>query len=226
MRMMVPARLTPALHTSSFTAWQALPTRHRDTADQDELIEDGYRSQAWLLSVACEAVLRRALSERVSLILEGVHVQPEIAEMIPADSDAVVVPMTLAVLKPKTLRKRLRGRGKIATARRAERYLEHFDEIWTLQSQLLSEADRHGVPIIPNTAKEEVVQHVITLIINALEKDFDATPEDVFGVAPESGDDGDDEGDDVAVARDEDGEASGDGERDGEGDGGKDATAE
>ena len=113
----------------------------------------------------------------------------------------------------------------------SERYLEHFDEIWTLQSQLLSEADRHGVPIIPNTAKEEVVQHVITLIINALEKGFDATPEEVFGVAPESGDDGDPGSDDPGEADasgdgsgDGDGVASGDGDGGGEGDGDKDAT--
>ena len=183
MRMMVPARMTPTLHTSSFAAWQALPTRHRDTVTKDELIEDGYRSQAWLVSVACEAVLRRALNERVSLILEGVHVQPDLADAIPGDSDAVVVSIVLAVLKPKTLRNRLRGRGRHATARRAERYLEHFDEIWELQSQLLSDADRHGVPIIANNTMEEAVQTVITLIINALERDFTGTPESVFGGA-------------------------------------------
>jgi 2-phosphoglycerate kinase len=180
MRMMVPERLLPSLHTSSFTAWEALPTRQRETADPEELLEDGYRSQAWLLSVACEAVLRRSLTERVSLILEGVHVQPSLVEMIPEDSDAVVVPIVLAVLSRKTLRKRLLGRGRVVAARRAERYLDHFDEIWQLQSQLLSEADRHGVPIIPNTSKEDVVQHVITIIINALDRDFTATLAEVF----------------------------------------------
>lgn len=180
MRMMVPERLLPALHTSSFTAWQTLPQRDRSAADREGLIEDGYRSQAWLLSVACEAVLRRALTERVSLILEGVHVQPTLADTIPEDSDAVVISIVLAVLRPKTLRKRLRGRGRLLAARRAERYLDHFGEIWQLQSHILSEADRHGVPIIPNTALEDVVQHVITLIINALEKEFSATPEQVF----------------------------------------------
>lgn len=183
MRMMIPQRLLPVLHVSSFSAWQTLP-EPAHAADPDALLADGFRTQAELLSVPCEAVIQRSLRERVSLILEGVHVQPALLDRIPDGTEAVVVPIMLAVLKPEALRLRIRGRGTHAPQRRSERYLENFDGIWRLQSYLLSEADRAGMTIIPNDDKEKVVSQVIRLIINQLKPGFSATPREVFRAAP------------------------------------------
>ncbi len=181
MRMMIPERLMPVLHRSSFNAWEALPPHEGVIAtDQDALLADGYRTQAELVSVALEAVVHRALRERVSLILEGVHVQPVFVERISKDTDAVVVPVMLAVLKPEKLRKRIRGRGQDVPERRAERYMGHFDYVWRLQSYLLSEADRLGVPIIANDDKEKVMREVMRLIIGTVSKEFERTPKEVF----------------------------------------------
>ncbi len=179
MRMMIPERLLPALHASSFAAGEALPNQTQ-TGDQEALLADGYRTQADYLSVPCEAVIQRALRERVSLILEGVHVQPGLLERIPTDTDAVVVPIMLAVLRPERLRKRIRGRGSQAPQRRAERYLVHFDRIWRLQSLLLSEADRAGVPIIANDNKERVIKEAMNSIIDKISQSCTANPRDVF----------------------------------------------
>ena len=149
-------------------------------ADQDALLADGYRTQAELVSVALEAVVNRALRERVSLILEGVHVQPAFMQRIPTDTDAVVVPVMLAVLKPEKLRKRIRGRGKDVPERRAERYMGHFDSVWRLQSYLLSEADRLSVPIIANDDKEKVMREIMRIIIGTVSTEFSRTPKEVF----------------------------------------------
>ncbi len=186
MRMMIPERLLPVLHQSSFNAWRALPEPGH-AADLDALLADGYRTQSELLSVPCEAVIQRALGERVSLILEGVHVQPSLLDKIGDESDAVVVPVMLAVLKPEALRVRIRGRGTHAPQRRAERYLDNFDAIWRLQSYLLSEADRSEMTIIPNDDKEKVVNQIMRLIINRLTSGFSATPREVFRSSAPSG---------------------------------------
>ena len=164
---------------SSFNAWRTLPEPGH-AADPDALLADGYRTQAELLSVPCEAVIQRAMGERVSLILEGVHVQPTLLDKINDDGAAVVVPVMLAVLKPEALRLRIRGRGTHAPQRRSERYLENFDAIWRLQSYLLSEADRCGMHIIANDDKEKVVNQIMRLIINRLAPGFSATPREVF----------------------------------------------
>lgn len=180
MRVMLPSRLLPVLHTSSFDAWKALPAPVESLTDRNSLLADGYRTQAELLSVAAEAVIQRALKERVSLILEGVHVNPGFLENIPKEADAIIVPVMLAVMDPDLLRQRYKGRGQQAPNRRAERYLENFDAIWRLQSILLSEAERTGVRIVTNDNREKAIQEVMETTINALTQDFSGTPEEVF----------------------------------------------
>jgi len=181
MRMMLPSRLLPVLHTSSFNAWQALPIQGIQERDRDQLVADGYRSQANLLAVPCEAVLHRAIEESVPLILEGVHAHPDIVSRLPADSGAIVVHVTLAVLKPKELKSRLRGRGVEVPQRRAKRYLNNFDSVWSLQTFLLSEAARCNVSIITNDDKDKAVLQVISHVGEELSRRFDGSPDKIFG---------------------------------------------
>ena len=181
MRSMMPKQLIPVLHTSSFTAWTALPGQPNAIQDVPEtLLVNGYRSQADLLTVAIESVIQRALRERVSLILEGIHIHPAFMKKLTKNDDAIVMPIMLGVLKRKQLQRRIRGRGSDAPQRRASRYLEHFDEIWRLQSYLLSEADRANIPIIVNSHRDKVFSEVMRLTIETLAKDFKNTPQTVF----------------------------------------------
>ena len=179
MRMMVPERLAPALHVSSFLAWQTLPEPARSS---DDALVEGYLQQSQLLAVAAEAVIRRATTERVSVVVEGVHAHPSFATDL-ADSDAIVVRAMLAVLQPKELKRRIRGRGKEASARRAKRYLNQFDEIWKLQSFLLSEADQEGVPIVVNADLEDASRELLEIVLTELSKHFTDDPEAAFGHA-------------------------------------------
>ena len=181
MRMMLPKRLLPVLHTSSFNAWKTLPIQDKKEREKEQLVAEGYRSQVDLLAVPCEAVLQRAVEENVSLILEGVHVHPELLGRVPSNSNAIALHVTLAVLKSKDLKSRLRGRGVEVPQRRAKRYLNKFDSIWNLQSFLLSEADRCDVVIITNDDKEIAVQQLIQHVNYELTRHFDGSPEVVFG---------------------------------------------
>ncbi|MDT8322186.1 MAG: hypothetical protein RQ826_16845, partial [Xanthomonadales bacterium] len=147
----------------------------------DQLIAEGFRSQVDLLAVPCEAVLLRAIEESVPLILEGVHAHPDLLERVPQDTDAIAVHVTLAVLKSTDLQSRLVGRGEEIPHRRSNRYLNNFDAIWSLQSFLLSEADRCDVPIITNEEKDRSVQQIIHQINHELEKHFDSSVPAVFG---------------------------------------------
>ena len=115
------------------------------------------------------------------MILEGVHAHPELMARMPADSDAITVHVTLAVLKIKELKSRLRGRGAEVPQRRAKRYLNKFDSVWSLQSFLLSEADRCDVPIIPNHDKETAVHQIILQVLHELAIHFDSSPKEIFG---------------------------------------------
>jgi len=190
MRMMTPQRLLPVLHTSSFAAWKALPGVDPERECSNAQLADGFHAQAELLSVACEGVVQRALRERVSLILEGVHICPSLLEKIrgSVDDDALVVPVMLAVLDRDELQKRIRGRGVAAPQRRAKRYLESFDAIWRLQSILLDEADLVRVPIFENFDKDKVFREIMRHIISILSRDFSRTPAHVFRRRPPDSD--------------------------------------
>jgi 2-phosphoglycerate kinase len=186
MRMMLPVKLLPVLHMSSFQAWQALPGSQEEPLDLEAAVADGYRSQAELVAVACEAVVQRAYQERVSMILEGVHAYPELVDRLPQYPDATVVTVMLAVLKPEQLRKQIRGRGTEIPQRRAERYTEHFEEIWNLQSHLLDQADRRQVPIVANEDKEKTIREIKRITIHELARNRDLSPEKVFERAESS----------------------------------------
>jgi len=181
MRMMLPERLLPVLHTSSFNAWTTLPIQDFETRTKEQLVAEGYRSQVELLAVPCEAVLHRAVEESVSLILEGVHAHPDLLSLGSRHPDAILVHITLAVLKSAELKSRLRGRGVEVPQRTAKRYLSSFDSIWSLQSFLLSEADRCDTPIITNNDKDKAIQQLIQQVSYALSNHFHDTPEAVFG---------------------------------------------
>ena len=180
MRLLVPSLLLPALHTSSFNAWKTLPTTEEAPLSTESHLESGFLVQARQVAVGLEGVLNRAEREGVSLILEGIHVTPAIQAQVRESTDALVVPIVLAVLKRKRLRKRLKGRGQQVSSRRSERYLENFEAIWQLQSFLLSEADRYDIPILENDDQEETIKLVMENISAILEKEYTGDPNFLF----------------------------------------------
>lgn len=186
MRMMIPERLLPVLHTSSFNAWEVLSENSVDSAaDRYKVIAQGYSAQAQLLSVPCEAVISRAMQENVSLIMEGVHLQPTLIRQLPVNDSAILVPVLLAVLKPEELRDRISMRDGLVPQHQAVRYLRHFDDIWQLQSLLLAEADQLAVPIINSKHNSAAVKGIMDVIFKTLEREFGIDAETVFGEMPD-----------------------------------------
>ncbi len=181
MRTMIPKKLLPVLHCSSFDAWNTIPVQDKKKRSKDLLIADGYRSQAELLSVACEAVLHRAIRENSPIILEGVHAYPELVQRLPKKSDAIAVHVTLALISKQQLRSRLRGRGVNEPLRQARRYLNKLDSIWRLQTFLVGEAERNDTPVIPNDDKESAIFQIIGAVNAELAKHFKGSAQDVFG---------------------------------------------
>ncbi len=134
-----------------------------------------------MLAVPCEAVLHRAVEEGVPIIMEGVHVHPALLERVPGDSDVIKVYVMLAVLKSKKIKARLKGRGVDVPRRKPERYLNNLESIWSLQSFLLSEADRFDVPIITSEDKEKAILQITRQVNLELGKHFTGSAREVFG---------------------------------------------
>ncbi|MGR3913079.1 MAG: zeta toxin family protein [Gammaproteobacteria bacterium] len=167
MRILIPERLSPLLHTSSFAAGGAVDNAELHALKDEDNLLYGFQRQSELVEVACQAVLQRALNERVSMIIEGVHIRPTLLQHIEA-GDAVVVPFALCVLDKESLISRIKGRRVRTQQRRAARYLEKFADIWQLQSALLSEADGADIQIIDNLDSEESVREIIKTITQTI----------------------------------------------------------
>jgi 2-phosphoglycerate kinase len=113
-------------------------------------------------------------------VLEGIHMHPALQSTIIHRRDSIIVPITLAVLKRDQLRSQIRGRANEAPSRRAERYLQEFDNIWQLQSFLLNEADRCDVSIINNNSMEKAAVQVLDTVIGVLSNFFAGNPDVIF----------------------------------------------
>ncbi|MDJ0740034.1 MAG: hypothetical protein QNJ91_09970 [Gammaproteobacteria bacterium] len=175
MRAMLPERLLPVLHRSSFDAWRALPDAN-GSRDFESTIAQGYRGQTDLVGVLCEAAVQRAVRESVSMVLEGVHIDANTVERLRENEHIIVVPVMLAVLKEDVWRKRIQGRGRAAHQRRSQRYLKSFESIWQLQSHLLSEADKENIPIVVNDEREGAINEILRIIGDTLSSELFPDP--------------------------------------------------
>ena len=78
----------------------------------------------------------------------------------------------LATMDRASLRKRFKARARVSAERKSEKYLDHIDDIWELQSYLLNEADRVGIPIIANHSIDETIGEVLKIISDTIMKIF------------------------------------------------------
>ncbi len=76
--------------------------------------------------------------------------------------------------------KHIKGRGTSTPQRRSERYMDNFEDIWRLQSFILSEADRASTPIVINRDKETTIREFMKIIGDNLAEGFDQSPEQVL----------------------------------------------
>ena len=171
MRALVPKRLSPSLHGSSFNAGKILHHQAFYKSNKIEALASGFQMQCDMVSVACEAVLSRAINERTSMILEGVHMVPSLFRKL-KKADAIVVPIVLSVLDQKQLRRQFKGRSKEAEKRAAKRYLDHFDLIWQLQELILSDADTADIEIVDNIEIEATTSEICRTVVETMSSHY------------------------------------------------------
>jgi len=171
MRLLVPGEADPALHASTYEAWQSVS--ESNCADNDSRIRlvAGYRAQAETITRAIDGVVSRSIKERVSTVIEGIHLQPSYCDHLRQD-DAVIVPILLSVPNRDELKTHLTRRGMLAPARGSQRYLERMDRIWELQEYLMDQACRYGIATVENRHLSRSVDRVMAVVTETLLKRF------------------------------------------------------
>jgi len=132
MRIMLSQDLVPALHASSFDAHRTLPP---ELLGEDPVIE-GFRSQAASVSVGVRATIDRAVSENVSLVLDGVSIAPGLIDLGAYAEVAHVFFLVVATLDEEAFRSRFASRAEGAQRRPASRYLKNLEAILKIRENL------------------------------------------------------------------------------------------
>jgi 2-phosphoglycerate kinase len=172
-RAYLSPQVVPTLGYSSFEAWRGLPgSIEGQTLEIENLLIAGFLSQFSAMKLALEATINRAIRERHHLIVEGVHVVPTELNLDIRNRNAIVVPMKLATMKKSLLRKQLKRRDRESSSQPKSRYLDKLDDIWELQSWLLSEADKAGIPIIQNWYIEDTVNQALEHVTEVIMKRY------------------------------------------------------
>ena len=178
-RAYLAPHVTPTLAYSSFEAWQGLPATKLDPnkAESDFRVVAGFMAQFATIKVALEATIARAVREGQDLIVDGVHVLPTELDLTEAYQKAMVVPIMLVVTTKERLAKQLAGRSHEQPKRgAASRYVSHLDDIWSLQSYLLTLADKADIPVIANWALEDTVDEILSEISRKISERYPPNP--------------------------------------------------
>ena len=174
-RSYLSPQMVPTLKFTSYEAWRGLPgsSDGGGTAIENPVV-NGFLSQFSAMKLALKATIERAIEDRHHLILEGVHVVPTELDLEMKTGEAIVIPIMLASMKKELLRKQLSRRGREKDRHQETHSLENLDSIWDLQSWLLDEAEKAGVPVIENWYIEDTVRAVLDHVICTLMKHFPA----------------------------------------------------
>lgn len=167
MRLMISPELMPALHASSYTAWQVAGAV--STGEVNPVIS-AFREQVMRVGVGVKAIIERAIEENSSLIVDGVHLLPDLIDLGQFEKDAIFVWVNLHIEDDKQYKERFKERGDQASKREAHRYIENLDAILKIQNHILSVGKKHKLIAYENTDFEETTQNMLTHIMDCLRK--------------------------------------------------------
>jgi 2-phosphoglycerate kinase len=152
----------PSVHHSSFDVARALS----DLPDDDGGTIAGFLQQVHDIAPGVDALVERAISDRTPMVLEGVHLLPDLPS--PALlARATAVRALIAVRDPEAHRRHFHARGA-QTLRAPERYLEALDRIRTLQDYLIVRAEAAGIPVIDSATLELTLRRVLEVVLDAV----------------------------------------------------------
>lgn len=169
LRSLIGPELSPVLHASTFSAWRAelLPFERSSARPRRNRVLRGYLAQVHQLGPAITGIIERNTTEATSLVMEGSHLVPGVAPR-KEFPDATVIPLMLYLSDQLDHRKHFDIREGKAHSRQADTYLEHFEEIRTMQDFLRERAELEGVPVIEASDFERAIERCIDRVLDML----------------------------------------------------------
>jgi 2-phosphoglycerate kinase len=173
LRRAISPDLLPILHKSSF---DIKPEDIRMPVDDGDTVLFGYRAQASQVCVGVEAIVERGIKEGTNLVIEGVHLAPEIILERYKDHPNVC-PLVVYLSDEEAHRSRFHVRALGTAMRRpAEEYIVRMEEIRQIQDYILRSAIRCGIYAVENLSIESTSDAAVAFVANR-----------VYGIAEKAG---------------------------------------
>ena len=164
LRKVLSAEVMPELHSSSYNAYKTLRPIY-SSRFEDVIL--GFENHSKLVNTGIDAILSRANTESVSIIVEGEHLLPSFFDESMTTKDNVFY-MTISVPDPTLHRENLSSQY----TKEKEVLLEHFDDIRKIHEHLINETKIRKLPLVlsergkpPLTeARKLIVEKIVTLV--------------------------------------------------------------
>lgn len=161
LRRAISSELLPILHKSSY----GIKSEDiRVPVAEEERVLYGYRAQASQVSVGVEAIVERGLKEGTNLVIEGVHLAPEIL-LHRYQEHPNVCSLVVYLSNEEMHRDRFQVRALGTSMRRpAAEYIAHFEEIRQIHDYILESALRLNVQAVENLAIEATSDAAVEIV--------------------------------------------------------------
>ncbi len=160
MRSTIPKNIAPDMHTSTYNAWEL----YNNIPSKKTSILHGYYTQVRKISFGINSMIKRAIRENESIIIEGVHIFPGLFEKHENTFEYFLD------IKDKNIHKlRFYRREGANSLRPASRYLKYFKEIRAIRRFITDEAKKTKIPIIEAIE----IQKTLNIVIRKLQADFE-----------------------------------------------------
>jgi 2-phosphoglycerate kinase len=153
MRGMISPGLLPAIHSSSYSVAETLGV---PLPEESNPILIGFTEQVSKIAVGVDAVIDRAAEEKVSTLVEGVHVVPQFVSESQNKVHEIMIIITANDYK--THRARFYQRYEENENRPADKYISHFEAIREIQEYISKLARDYGILIIDNINLDQTVE--------------------------------------------------------------------
>jgi 2-phosphoglycerate kinase len=163
LRRAISPDLLPILHKSSY---EIKREDLRMPVEEPEPVLFGFREQASQVAVGVEAIVDRGLKEGTNLVIEGVHLVPEIVLGRYQDHPNVC-PLVVYLSDEHIHRSRFYIRALGTAMRRpAEEYISYFREIREIHDYIVGSADRAEVQKVENLSIENSSDAAVEIVTN------------------------------------------------------------
>ncbi len=163
-RQFLPKAIEPTLNVSTYETANYI----KSVKSHEDAVVYGFSSQSRKVLYGIEAIIKRAVKEKTSIIIEGVHIIPGEMEFLEKyNSKATIVQILLDTNKPELHKQHFLTRQLQNSNRPKIRYLKHFKEIRLIRDYLVAKAKKHKVPIVENyglsQTEKDVLEKIYTL---------------------------------------------------------------